>query len=110
MNRQPSAPSTWQVLKEFYIELRQKAAATEGAPITTRQLESLVRLAEARARVELREVATEADAADVVDLMRQTLFDEFVDEAGLLDFRRAGGKSKPVSRRSTALDSAVLRG
>ena len=85
------------MLKEFYIELRQKAAATEGAPITTRQLESLVRLAEARARVELRAVATVADAGDVVDLMRQTLFDEFVDEAGLLDFKRAGGKSKQVS-------------
>ena len=39
-----------QVLKAFYLELRAKAMATEGAPITTRQLESLVRLAEARAR------------------------------------------------------------
>ena len=69
----------------------------EGAPITTRQLESLVRLAEARARVELRDVATEADALDVVDIMKATLYDEFVDETGVLDFRRAGGKSKQVS-------------
>jgi DNA helicase MCM8 len=33
-----------------------------GAPITARQLESLVRLAEARARVDLREVVTRGDA------------------------------------------------
>jgi DNA helicase MCM8 len=126
------------VLKGFYLELRAKAMATEGAPITTRQLESLVRLAEARARslshplllavsplllqiyltswrmllpgvlsawqftqegmfrVELREVATEEDALEVVDLMRHTLLDEFLDGSGMLDFRRAGGKSKQV--------------
>ncbi len=48
-----------QVLKEFYLELRRKAVASEGGlPITTRQLESLVRLAEARARADLRQVST----------------------------------------------------
>jgi len=46
--------------------------------------------------VELREVATEEDAVEVVDLMRQTLLDEFLDGEGVLDFRRAGGKSKQV--------------
>ena len=46
-----------QVLKKFYLELRAMAVASEGgAPITTRQLESLVRLAEARARLDLRQV------------------------------------------------------
>ncbi len=87
----------FQVLKEFYLELRQKAAATDGAPITARQLESLVRLAEARARADLREEATESDALDVVDLMRKTILDEITDESGLLDYKRAGGKSKQVS-------------
>lgn len=46
-----------QVLKEFYLELRRKAVeSVDSAPITTRQLESLVRLAEARARADLRQV------------------------------------------------------
>ncbi len=46
-----------QVLKEFYLELRRKAVGSvDSAPITTRQLESLVRLAEARARADLRQV------------------------------------------------------
>jgi len=47
-------------------------------------------------RVELREVATEEDALEVVELMRQTLLDEFLDGSGMLDFRRSGGKSKQV--------------
>jgi len=53
-------------------------------------------LTEVQCRVELREVATEEDAVEVVDLMRQTLLDEFLDGEGVLDFRRAGGKSKQV--------------
>ena len=54
-------------LQAFYLRLRADAAApmgggAGGAPITARQLESLVRLAEARARLDLREVVTRADA------------------------------------------------
>lgn len=47
-----------QVLRAFYLELRANAPAADGAPITTRQLESLVRLTEARARADLRATAT----------------------------------------------------
>ena len=51
-------------------------------PITTRQLESLVRLAQARARVELRDRVTEADAKDVVLLMEESLLEAFTNETG----------------------------
>jgi DNA helicase MCM8 len=56
-------PSHW-CPQAFYLQLRADSAApmSGGAPITARQLESLVRLAEARARVDLREVVTRADA------------------------------------------------
>ncbi len=47
-----------QVLRAFYLKLRAMAPAADGAPITTRQLESLIRLTEARARAELRPTAT----------------------------------------------------
>jgi DNA helicase MCM8 len=50
------------VLQQFYLSLRQKHKGIDGAPITTRQLESLIRLAEARAKMELREEVTEQDA------------------------------------------------
>ena len=49
-------------------------------------------------RVDLREEASEEDALEVVELMRHTLLDEFLDGEGMLDFRRAGGKSKQVMR------------
>jgi len=83
-----------EVLGAFYLQLRKKYRSSDGAPITTRQLESLVRLAEARAKVELREVVTEQDAKDVVDIMKESLYDVLSDELGHVDFRRSKGMSK----------------
>ncbi len=82
------------VIQEFYLELREKYKTEETTPITTRQLESLVRLAEARARIELREEVTADDALQVVDLMKESLSDLFEDEHGLLDFSRSNGMSE----------------
>ncbi|OQU78151.1 hypothetical protein SORBI_3009G166400 [Sorghum bicolor] len=50
------------ILKDFYLKLRNRSTSADGTPITARQLESLVRLAEARARVDLRDEVTEEDA------------------------------------------------
>ena len=85
-------------LKEFYLKLRRQAAGkgAAGAPITARQLESLARLTQARARVDLRNVATGADAEDAISVMRASLRDVLEDEAGMIDLRRAGGMSKQV--------------
>ena len=52
---------------------------SDCTPITMRQLESLIRLTEARAKLELREEATEADALDVVDIMRASMVDTAAD-------------------------------
>jgi DNA helicase MCM8 len=49
-------------LQKFYLYLRDRSTSADGTPITARQLESLVRLAEARARVDLREEVTKQDA------------------------------------------------
>lgn len=49
-------------LKTFYLRLRDRNTSADSTPITARQLESLVRLAQARARVDLREQITEQDA------------------------------------------------
>ncbi len=70
------------------------AQGHDCTPITTRQLESMIRLAEARAKCELRESVTAADAMDVVDIMKESLFDIFSDEFGHVDFRRSRGLSK----------------
>lgn len=49
------------MLQQFYLQLRKHSSA-DGSPITARQLESLVRLVEARARLELREEISRQDA------------------------------------------------
>lgn len=51
-----------EILQKFYLKLRDHNMSGDGTPITARQLESLVRLAGARARVDLREEITEQDA------------------------------------------------
>jgi hypothetical protein len=57
------------VLQDFYLHLRTNYRSLDATPITTRQLESMVRLAEARARSEMRELVSKQDALDVVELM-----------------------------------------
>ncbi|KAH7437197.1 hypothetical protein KP509_05G060500 [Ceratopteris richardii] len=81
-------------LGDFYLELRKHSHSADGTPITARQLESLVRLAEARSRLELREIITQQDAKDVVEIMKESLYDKFVDENGVMDYGRSGGMSQ----------------
>jgi replicative DNA helicase Mcm len=62
--------------KDFYVKMR--SASVEGGEasaisITARQLETLVRLAEARARVHLREEVTVEDTEAVIALMQRSL-------------------------------------
>ncbi|KAK9510017.1 hypothetical protein O3M35_004892 [Rhynocoris fuscipes] len=82
------------VLQNFYLELRGQHRDKDSTPITTRQLESMIRLAEARAKVELREEATVEDAKDVVELMKLTLFDVNEDVKGGLEFKKTRGMSQ----------------
>ena len=69
-------PEVIERFKDFYLKMR--TASAEGGEasaisITPRQLESLVRLAEARARVHLREEVTVEDAEAVIALMQRSL-------------------------------------
>ncbi|MEM3466023.1 MAG: minichromosome maintenance protein MCM [Candidatus Jordarchaeales archaeon] len=63
-----------QRLQQFYLEMR-SASSDSGSPvaITVRQLESLVRLAEAHARMALRREVTAEDAEAAVLLMRKSM-------------------------------------
>ncbi|CAF0720701.1 unnamed protein product [Rotaria sordida] len=76
------------ILKKFYFELRMAHQRNGTTPITLRQLESLMRLTEARAKLELREECTESDALDVVQIMEASMLDTYTDENGQLDFSR----------------------
>ncbi|CAF0865720.1 unnamed protein product [Adineta ricciae] len=76
------------ILKKFYFELRVAHQRDGTTPITLRQLESLMRLTEARAKLELREECTKSDAIEVVQIMRASMLDTYTDENGQLDFTR----------------------
>lgn len=78
------------VLQNLYLKIRERAQAENSIPITTRQLESLVRLAQARARIELRDRVSEADARDVVALMESSILQTFRTAHGTFDFSRRG--------------------
>ncbi|XP_048727562.2 DNA helicase MCM8-like isoform X2 [Ostrea edulis] len=94
-------PEAAKVLQNFYITLRKQHQGLDSTPITTRQLESLIRLTEARARLELRETATKEDAEDVIEIMKYSMVDTYSDQFGSLDFLRSqhgsgmSGRSKP---------------
>ncbi|XP_013880058.1 DNA helicase MCM8 [Austrofundulus limnaeus] len=90
-----------QTLQDFYLSLRAQAHSADATPITTRQLESLIRLTEARAKLELRETATKSDAEDVVEIMKHSLADTYSDGLGNLDFERSQLGSG-MSQRSAA--------
>jgi len=67
-------------LKDFYLEMR-AASETEGTPIaiTARQLESLVRLAESRARVAFRKEILPEDAEAAIRIMGMSLKEVGID-------------------------------
>lgn len=76
------------------MNLRQQHGNQNSTPVTTRQLESLIRLSQARAKLELREIVTENDAKEVIEIMKESLFDVATDEFGMVDFSRSSGMSR----------------
>jgi DNA helicase MCM8 len=96
-------PEAANVLQEFYLKLRNSYRSLDTAPITTRQLESMIRLSEARARAELRDKVTVQDAKDVIDLMKQSLFETCEDDCGIIQIDRSQmgtgtGKTREIKR------------
>jgi replicative DNA helicase Mcm len=69
-----------QRLKDFYMAMR-SASETEGSPvaITARQLESLVRTAESRARLALRKEILAEDAEAAIAIMNRSLEEVGID-------------------------------
>ena len=73
-------------LEDFYLRMRKAGeAANSPVPITARQLEALVRLSEARAKMALREEVSIEDAEAAIRLMKYSLQQVGVDESGRYD-------------------------
>ena len=55
-------PEAGEVIKNFFITLRENSENNASLTTTTRQLESLIRLSQARAKLECRQEVTKEDA------------------------------------------------
>lgn len=77
-----------EALKCFYLQLRQVNVGVESIPVTTRQLEALVRLTQARARCELAQVATLQHAQDVLQISKHSMADVLSTDMGTLQMER----------------------
>jgi|TARA_Y100000310_G_scaffold159944_1_gene159633 replicative DNA helicase Mcm len=79
-------------IKEFYLKMRTSGGAEEGVktiPISARQLEALVRLTEASARLRLSNQAAKQDAKRAIELVEYCLMQVGLDrETGKIDIDR----------------------
>ncbi|MBP3607051.1 MAG: minichromosome maintenance protein MCM, partial [Treponema sp.] len=103
-----------EVLKNFYVDTRNSSSNTEensADPITARQLEAIIRLAEACAKIKLKEVVEREDAKKAVRLQMASLKDAGVDpETGEIEADIVSG-GRPKSERdkmSTLVDEIKL--
>lgn len=86
------------IILDYYVEIRDMVKTSdEPVPITTRQLEGMIRLTEASAKLHLREIATEEDAQIAIDIMNDYLMKVGYDpETGKMDIQKLYG-DKPKS-------------
>ncbi len=76
-----------EIISDFYVGLRERGKEEGTYTATHRQLEGLVRLSEASARVRLSDIVEEQDAERAVRLVRSSLKDVVTDpETGKIDF------------------------
>ncbi len=98
-------------LREFYLAMRM-ASESEGSPvaITARQLDSLVRASEARARSALRKEVTPEDADAAITLMKRSLEEVGIDMSSYkvdIDIIMTG-RPKSVRDKLQVVLSAVI--
>ena len=91
-------------IKRFYVTLRNTGTSGDDAvkpiPISARQLEALVRLAEGSARVRLSKIVTKKDARKAIHILRSCLMQVGFDyETGQMDIDKIS-TGIPASQRS----------
>ncbi len=85
-------PEVSRILKNFYVKTRSRAEGGGPVPITLRQFEALLRLAEASAKIRLSNEITKDDANRAIKLMKDSLKDLGYDtETGEIDVDRSEG-------------------
>jgi replicative DNA helicase Mcm len=93
------SPETSKVLKDFYIKMRKRAEGVKSVPITLRQFEAMLRLAEASAKIQLSNIVRPKDSERAIRLMTFSLKQLGLDpETQEIDVDRAEG-GIPASER-----------
>ncbi len=89
-----------EVLKEFYVSTRNSSVDEEApVPITARQLEAIIRLAEASAKIRLKSTVDKEDAEKAVRLQLSCLKEVGVDpETGEIDIDKVEGRTPKSDR------------
>ncbi len=100
----------FQILQEYFINMRRKAGMSEditAIPLTPRQFEALLRLAEASAKAHLREKATEEDARIAIHQMniylQQAAMDMITQQVDVTQIM-TGKPARRASKVSTILN------
>jgi len=104
-------PEAAQLLNDFYTKIRAKIETTETlTEIGARQLEALVRIAEARARAALRDKVLPEDAAAAIKIVTQSLKQIGVDaETGEIDIDMIlTGKPKSQREKMAAILTLLI--
>lgn len=90
-----------QELRDFYLTLRGRSGEDSPIAITPRQYEALIRLAEASAKVQLRNTVSVEDSQRAITLMKASLRQfGFDPTTGKIDIDRADGAKSTASQRS----------
>ena len=100
-------------LKEYYISMRTSASTDEkgiqSIPITARQLEGLVRLSEAAAKVRLASMVMKIDAQKAIELIDYCLNQIARDaETGKIDIDRLSSRITATQRSSISIIKEII--
>ena len=100
-----------EVIENFYVDLRKSAeGGAAPVPITARQLEALVRLAEARAKMALRNKVTKEDAQASIRLQEESLRMVALDRAtGKIDIDKLVSTMSAAQRSSSDIILKAMR-
>jgi len=102
-----------QSLIKNYMELRNQGGSREVITATPRILESLIRISESLAKMELREEVTEADVDEAVRLLKAATYAAAIDpETGLIDMEQliagvGAGKRKRAKELESLLEEVL---
>jgi replicative DNA helicase Mcm len=101
-------------IKKFYIELRNKAVSSESItrpiPISARQLEALIRMSQASAKIKLNDKVTKEDTKIAIEIMKSYLMQVGYDyEAKTFDIDKIQlGKTTSQRNRILVVNKTIL--